>query len=81
MILMTGVVMFLSLPLGIALSWLLINKINVISFGWTMPVVIDAAPIVFLFTVVATVVLAAFLLASLGQRSAVNGALKELAGE
>jgi hypothetical protein len=46
-----------------------------------MPVVIDAAPIVFLFTVVATVVLAAFLLASLGQRSVVNGALKELAGE
>lgn len=80
-ILMTGVVMLLSLPLGIALSWLLIHKINVISFGWTMPVVIDAEPITFLFIVVACVVLVAFLLASLGQRAAVNSALKELAGE
>ena len=80
-ILMTGVVMLLALPLGIALSWLLIHKINVISFGWTMPVVIDAEPISFLFLVVAAVVLSAFLLASLGQRAAVNSALKELAGE
>ena len=80
-ILMTGVVMLLALPLGIALSWLLIHKINVISFGWTMPVVIDAEPISFLFLVVAAVVLLAFLLASIGQRGAVNSALKELAGE
>ena len=80
-ILMTGVVMLLALPLGIALSWLLIHKINVISFGWTMPVVIDAEPISFLFIVVTAVVLSAFLLASLGQRAAVNSALKELAGE
>ena len=81
MILMTGVVMLLSLPLGIALSWLLINKINVISFGWTMPVVIDAEPIGFLFAVVVTVVLSAFILVSLGQRAAVNSALKDLAGQ
>ena len=78
---MTGVVMLLALPLGIALSWLLIHKINVISFGWTMPVVIDAEPISFLFLVVAAVVLSAFLLASFGQRAAVSSALKELAGE
>lgn len=80
-IFMTGVVMLLALPLGIALSWLLIHKINVISFGWTMPVVIDAEPITFLFGVVAAVVLTAFLLASFGQIAAVNSALKELAGE
>ena len=80
-VVMTGVVMLLALPLGIALSWLLIHKINVISFGWTMPVVINAEPISFLFLVVAAVVLSAFLLASLGQRAAVNSALKELAGE
>ena len=80
-ILMTGVVMLLALPLGIALSWLLIHKINVISFGWTMPVVIDPEPISFLFLVVTTVVLSAFLLASLGQKAAVNNALRELAGE
>ena len=80
-ILMTGVVMLLALPLGISLSWLLIHKINVISFGWTMPVVINAEPISFLFLVVTAVVLSAFLLASLGQRAAVNSALRELAGE
>ena len=79
-ILMAGVVM-VALPLGIAMSWLLIHKINVISFGWTMPVVIDPEPISFLFLVVTTVVLSAFLLASLGQKAAVNNALRELAGE
>ena len=80
-VLMTAVVMALALPLGVALSWLLIHKINVISFGWTMPVIVDAQPITFLFFVVAAVVLAAFVLASVNQRAAVNNALKSLAGE
>ncbi|GIR83300.1 MAG: hypothetical protein CM15mP84_10480 [Cellvibrionales bacterium] len=34
--------------LGIVLSWLLVHKINVISFGWTMPLIVGAEPIVFL---------------------------------
>ena len=80
-VLMTVVVMALALPLGVALSWLLIHKINVISFGWTMPVIIVREPIIFLFFVVAAVVLAAFVLASIRQRTAVNAALKSLAGE
>ena len=80
-VLMTTLVMAIALPLGVALSWLLIHKINVISFGWTMPVIVDAQPITFLFSVVAAVVLAAFVLASLNQRAAVNNALKSLAGE
>ena len=80
-VLMTTLVMAIALPLGVALSWLLIHKINVISFGWTMPVIVDAQPITFLFFVVAAVVLAAFVLASLNQRAAVNNALKSLAGE
>lgn len=80
-VLMTAVVMALALPLGIVLSWLLIHKINVISFGWTMPVIVAAKPIVFLFFVVAVVVLAAFFLASMRQQAAVNSALKSLAGE
>ena len=80
-VLMTVVVMALALPLGVALSWLLIHKINVISFGWTMPVIIAREPIGFLFFVVAAVVLAAFVLASIRQRTAVNTALKSLAGE
>lgn len=80
-VLMTAVVMALALPLGVALSWLLIHKINVISFGWTMPVVVAREPIIFLFFVVAAVVFAAFVLASVRQRTAVNSALKSLAGE
>ena len=79
--LMTAVVMALALPLGIVLSWLLIHKINVISFGWTMPLIVAVKPIVFLFVVVAVVGLAAFILASMRQQAAVNKALKSLAGE
>jgi len=78
---MTAVVMALALPLGIVLSWLLIHKINVISFGWTMPLIVATEPIIFLFVVVAVVVLAAFVLASMRQQAAVNKALKSLAGE
>ena len=81
MFLITAVVMAVALPLGIVLSWLLIHKINVISFGWTMPVIVAAEPIIFLFVVVVLVVLAAFVLASTRQQAAVNKALKSLAGE
>ena len=80
-VLMTALAMALALPLGIVLSWLLIHKINVISFGWTMPLIVATEPIVFLFIVVAVVVLAAFVLASMRQQAAVNKALKSLAGE
>ena len=80
-VMMTAVVMALSLPLGIVLSWLLIHKINVISFGWTMPLIVATEPIVFLFVVVAVVVVAAFVMASMRQQAAVNNALKSLAGE
>jgi putative ABC transport system permease protein len=80
-LLMSAVVMVVSLPMGVILSWLLIHKINVISFGWTMPVVLDAGSIAFLFGVIILLVSTAFLLASLGQRSSVNRALKQLAGE
>ena len=81
MFLITAVVMALALPLGIVLSWLLIHKINVISFGWTMPMIVAAEPIIFLFVIVVLVVLASFVLASTRQQAAVNKALKSLAGE
>ena len=34
----------LSIPLGALLSWVLIHKINIISFGWSMPLVWEFAP-------------------------------------
>ena len=80
-LLMTAIVMVLALPLGIALSWLLIHKINVISFGWTMSVAVSPSAISITFGLIICVVLTAFALASFGQRSAVNESLKELAGE
>ena len=73
-----AVSMALALPLGLALSWLLIHKINVISFGWTMPLVVESGPIVLLFGLVACAVLIAFGLASSGQKSEVNASLKDL---
>ena len=80
-LIMTVIVMVLALPLGIALSWLLIHKINVISFGWTMSVVVSPGTISFTFGLIICVVLTAFALASFGQRSAVNASLRQLAGE
>ena len=70
--------MALALPLGLALSWLLIDKINVVSFGWTMPLVVESGSIAFLFGLVGCAVLMAFGLASSGQKSEVNASLKEL---
>ena len=46
-----------------------------------MPVIVAPEAIAFLFVVVAAVVLAAFILASLRQQAEVNKALKNLAGE
>ena len=46
-----------------------------------MPLIVAAEPIVFLFVLVAVVVLAAFVLSSMRQQAAVNEALKSLAGE
>ena len=73
-----AVSMALSLPLGLALSWLLIDKINVISFGWTMPLVVESSSIALLFGLVGSAVLVAFGLASSRQKSEVNASLKEL---
>jgi putative ABC transport system permease protein len=76
----SAISMAFSLPLGLALSWLLINKINVVSFGWTMPLTVDLSSIALLFGLVACAVLIAFAVASSGQKSAVSASLKELGG-
>ena len=76
----SAISMAFSLPVGLALSWLLIEKINVISFGWTMPLVVDFRSIALLFGLVGCAVLTAFGLASAVQKSALNESLKELGG-
>ncbi|MCP4188946.1 MAG: ABC transporter permease [Gammaproteobacteria bacterium] len=34
----------LAIPLGALLSWLLIHKLNIVSFGWSMPMLWEMAP-------------------------------------
>ena len=43
----------LSVPLGALLSWLLIHDLNVVSFGWTMPMLWSPMPALRLLVLVA----------------------------
>ena len=42
--LFVGVTWLLAIPLGALLSWLLIHKLNVIAFGWSMPMLWSPLP-------------------------------------
>ncbi|MCP3687217.1 MAG: ABC transporter permease, partial [Gammaproteobacteria bacterium] len=39
-----SVTWLLAIPLGALLSWLLIHKLNIVSFGWSMPMLWEMAP-------------------------------------
>jgi len=39
-----AIVWLLSIPLGALLSWILIHKLNIISFGWSMPLLWETGP-------------------------------------
>jgi len=39
-----GIVWLLAIPLGALLSWILIHKLNIVSFGWSMPMRWQMAP-------------------------------------
>jgi putative ABC transport system permease protein len=39
-----AIVWLLSIPLGALLSWILIHKLNIISFGWSMPLLWEIGP-------------------------------------
>jgi len=47
-----GIVWLLSIPLGALLSWILIHKLNIISFGWSMPLIWEIAPAMWLALVI-----------------------------
>jgi len=47
-----AIVWLLSIPLGALLSWILIHKLNIISFGWSMPLVWEIGPALQLAVVV-----------------------------
>jgi putative ABC transport system permease protein len=48
-------VWLMSLPLGALLSWILIHKLNIISFGWSMPLAWEFAPALWLALLVALI--------------------------
>jgi len=68
----------LSIPLGALLSWILIHKINIISFGWSMPLVWKFAPAAQLAGVVMLVCVITLLLVAWQWRRRMPQALAQL---
>jgi putative ABC transport system permease protein len=77
MVLVTGIV---ALPLGWILSWMLVNKLNVVAFGWTMPLVWSWPPVMSLGFVTSLVVVLALGLVVFQVRKRLPEALKQLGG-
>ncbi len=68
----------LSVPLGALLSWILIHKLNIVSFGWSMPLVWDFVPALQLAAVVLLICAVTLLLVSLQWRRKMPQALARL---
>ena len=67
-----------AIPLGALLSWLLIHKLNIVSFGWSMPMLWDMTPAWQLGGMVLLIVAAALLLSLWQMRRRLPAALAEL---
>ena len=68
----------LAIPLGAVLSWLLIQKLNIVSFGWSMPMLWKMAPAWQLGGLVLVIVIVTLLLSLLQLRRRLPDALAEL---
>ena len=68
----------LSIPLGALLSWILIYKLNIISFGWSMPLAWEFTPALELALVVVSICAATLLLVAYQWRRRMPQALAEL---
>ena len=77
MVLVTGL---LAVPLGWVLSWMLVYKLNIVAFGWTMPLVWSWTPIMQLCLVTLLVVASALAFVALQVRRRLPVALKQLGG-
>jgi len=62
------------------LSWLLIVKLNVIAFGWTMPLLWSWVPVVELGLLALFIVTLTLLAAALRVRQTLPTAIRELSG-
>ncbi|MDH5354144.1 MAG: FtsX-like permease family protein [Gammaproteobacteria bacterium] len=68
----------LAIPLGALLSWILIHKLNIVSFGWSMPMRWDILPAIQLGGVILLVVAATLMLANWQLRRRMPNALAQL---
>lgn len=68
----------LSIPLGALLSWILIHKLNIISFGWSMPLVWQLAPALQLAGIVLVICTLTLLLVSFQWRRKMPQSLAQL---
>ena len=73
-----GIAWLLAIPLGALLSWLLIHKLNIVSFGWSMPMAWEMAPAWRLAGVILLVVISTLLLAGWQLKRRLPGALAQL---
>jgi putative ABC transport system permease protein len=73
-----AIVWLLSIPLGALLSWILIHKLNIISFGWSMPLLWETGPALQLALVIFLVCSFTLLLVSYQWRRRMPLALAQL---
>ena len=73
-----AIVWLLSIPLGALLSWILIDKLNIISFGWSMPLLWEIAPAAQLALVIGLICGLTLLLVALQWRRQMPRALAQL---
>ncbi len=72
------IVWLASIPLGALLSWILIHKLNIISFGWSMPLLWEMAPALRLALVIALICGLTLLLVAFQWRRQMPQALAQL---
>ena len=78
LLLFVTITWLVAVPLGALLSWLLIHKLNVMSFGWSMPMLWSATPALVLAALCLCLALFSVFVTGLRLRSRLPKALAEL---
>jgi len=73
-----AIVWLASIPLGALLSWILIHKLNIISFGWSMPLIWEITPALQLALVIGLICGLTLLLVAVQWRRQMPQALAQL---
>ena len=68
----------MAVPLGALLSWILIHKLNIVSFGWSMPMLWNITPALQLAAIILSVVTVSILSAGIQLRRQLPKALAQL---